>query len=108
VASDIIYHGAHLYLQEHNVDGWLARLDEFEQLAARRGIQTIYPGHGPAGGLSLIEGTREYLRAFASAVETRNAASARTAIVSQFPDHRVRRFLEVFSLPAYFPSGDGD
>jgi ketosteroid isomerase-like protein len=30
------YHnGAHLYLQEHNLEGWLARLDELEQLAAR-------------------------------------------------------------------------
>lgn len=104
VASDLVYNGAHLYLQEHNLEGWLARLDELEQLAAQRRLRTIHPGHGPAGGLSLIQGTREYLHAFAGAVETGNADSAREAILSRFPDHRVEQFLDVFSLPAYFPS----
>jgi glyoxylase-like metal-dependent hydrolase (beta-lactamase superfamily II) len=103
VASDLIYNGAHLYLQEHNLEGWLARLGELEQLAARRGLRTIHPGHGSAGGLSLVQGTREYLEAFASAIETGNVDSAREAILSRFPDHRVRQFLDVFSLPAYFP-----
>jgi glyoxylase-like metal-dependent hydrolase (beta-lactamase superfamily II) len=104
VASDLIYNGAHLYLQEHNLEGWLARLGELEQLAADRGLRTIFPGHGTAGGLSLIQSTREYLEAFARAVETGNAVSARDAIMSQFPDHHVQQFLDVFSLPAYFPS----
>jgi hypothetical protein len=69
VTSDLIYNGAHLYLQEHNLEGWLARLDEFDRFVAKSGIQTLYPGHGPAGGLSLVEGTREYLLAFATAVK---------------------------------------
>jgi glyoxylase-like metal-dependent hydrolase (beta-lactamase superfamily II) len=103
VAADVVYNGAHLYLQERNLDGWLARLDELERFASRRGVQTIHPGHGPAGGLSLIEGTREYLAAFADAVETGDAERAREAIVSRFPDHRVQQFLIQFSLPAYFP-----
>lgn len=104
VASDVIYNGAHLYLQEHNLEGWLARLNDLEQLSARRGIRTIHPGHGPAGGLSLIQGTREYLQAFAAAIERANLDSAREAMMSRFPDHRVQQFLDVFSLPAYFPS----
>jgi glyoxylase-like metal-dependent hydrolase (beta-lactamase superfamily II) len=103
VTSDLIYNGAHLYLQEHNLDGWLTRLDEFEQFAAQHGVETIYPGHGPASGLSLIQATREYLNAFAEAVEAGNADSAYQAITSRFPDHRVQQFLTVFSLPAYFP-----
>ena len=105
VASDLIYNGAHLYLQEHNLEGWLTRLDELDQLAAQRGIHTIHPGHGPAGGLSLIQGTREYVQAFANAVETGSPDAAREAITSQFPDHRVQQFLDMFSLPAYFPPG---
>jgi glyoxylase-like metal-dependent hydrolase (beta-lactamase superfamily II) len=106
VASDLVYNGAHLYLQEQRLEDWLVRLGELEDLAARRGLSTIHPGHGPAGGLSLIQGTREYLEAFARAIETGSAASAREAILSQFPDHHVQQFLEVFSLPAYFPSPD--
>ena len=104
VASDLVYNGAHLYLQEHNHEGWLARLDELEQLAAERGLRTIHPGHGRAGGLSLIQGTREYLQAFASAIQTGNKHSAREVMLSRFPDHRVQQFLDGFSLPAYFPS----
>jgi hypothetical protein len=103
-----VYDGAHLYLQEHNLEGWLARLDEFQHLAAQRAIQTIHPGHGPPGGLSLIQGTREYLQAFASAVETGDPDSAREAIASRFPDHRVRQFLDAFSLPAYIPAAAVD
>jgi glyoxylase-like metal-dependent hydrolase (beta-lactamase superfamily II) len=104
VASDLVYNGAHLYLQEHNLEGWLARLDEVEQLAAERGLSTIHPGHGPTGGLSLIQGTREYLQAFATAIETGNLDRARRSILSRFPDHHVQQFLDAFSLPAYFPS----
>lgn len=103
VASDLIYNGAHLYLQEHNLDGWLARLDDLEQLAAESGLRTILPGDGPAGGLSLIQGAREYLHAFASAIETENVESAREAILSRFPDHHVQQFLDVFSLPPTSP-----
>jgi glyoxylase-like metal-dependent hydrolase (beta-lactamase superfamily II) len=103
LASDLIYNSAHVYLQEHNLEGWQARLGELEQLAADRGLRTIHPGHGSAGGLSLIQGTREYLEAFARAVQAGNAASARDAIMAQFPDHHVQQFLDVFSLPAYFP-----
>jgi len=108
VASDVIYNGAHLYLQEHNLEGWIARLDELQQLATERRLRTIHPGHGPAGGPSLIEGTREYLHAFASAVEAGNVDRARQEILDQFPDHRVRQFLDVFSLPAYFPAAAGN
>jgi glyoxylase-like metal-dependent hydrolase (beta-lactamase superfamily II) len=107
LTSDLIYNGAHLYLQEHNLEGWLTRLDEFERLAAEQGIQTLHPGHGPAGGLSLIQGTREYLQAFATAVKTENADSAREIITARFPDYRVEQFLTVFSLPAYFPAAEG-
>jgi hypothetical protein len=77
--------GAHLYLQEHNLAGWLARLNELERLAAQRGLGTIHPGHGPAGGLSLIQGTREYLQAFETATDTGNAESARHAILRAVP-----------------------
>lgn len=107
VTSDLIYNGAHLYLQEHNLEGWLARLDEFDEFARDHEVQTLHPGHGPAGGLSLIQGTREYLQAFAYAVKTGNADSARDAIMARFPDDRVEQFLTVFSLPAYFPGIDG-
>ena len=104
VAADLIYNEAHLYLQEHNLEGWLTRLDELDAFVTQNGVQTIYPGHGPAGGFWLIEATREYLEAFATAVQTGSADSAGAAMMARFPDHRVTQFLTTFSLPAYFPS----
>jgi hypothetical protein len=56
------------------------------------------------GGLCLIQGTREYLQAFATAVKTGSADSARDAVTVRFPDYRVEQFLTIFSLPAYFPA----
>jgi hypothetical protein len=87
-----------------HLEGWLARLDEFDRYATDRGVQTIFPGHGPAGRLSLIPATREYLEAFATALETGAAESAEAAMMMRFPDYRVPQFLTLFSLPAYFPA----
>jgi glyoxylase-like metal-dependent hydrolase (beta-lactamase superfamily II) len=106
VASDLIYNGAHLYLMEHTLEGWLDRLAEFELFVADHDVQTIFPGHGPAGGLSLIQGTREYLEAFASAIKTGNAHEAREILLSRFPGYHAEVFLTAFSLPAYLPAGD--
>lgn len=100
----MIYNGAHAYLYERSLDGWLARLDELEQFAAERGVHTIYPGHGQAGGLSLIAATREYLTAFAQAVKSGDAQTARDAMIARFPDYHALPFLTAFSLPAYFPA----
>ena len=75
------------------------------RLVAQHGVQTIYPGHGPAGGLWLIEATREYLEAFASAVELGDADKAQAKIMARFPDHRVPQFLTVFQPARLLPPG---
>ena len=42
---------------------WLASLDQLEQLARARGIETLVPSHGPVQrGLGGIEQTRDWLR----------------------------------------------
>ena len=40
MTSDLIYNGAHLYLQEHNLEGWQARLDELDR---RLGDDRLFP-----------------------------------------------------------------
>jgi len=102
LTADLIYHNAHCYLQEKRLDGWLTRLDELEQFSRGR-VSTIYPGHGPAGGLSLIDRTRGYLRDFCAALEGGSAESVEAKMLERYPDHHVRQFLTAFTLPAYFP-----
>lgn len=100
--ADLIYHNAHCYLQERHLDGWLARLDELEQFSRGR-VSIIFPGHGPAGGLSLIDHTRGYLQDFRAALEGGSADSVEAKMLERYPDHHARQFLTVFTLPAYFP-----
>jgi glyoxylase-like metal-dependent hydrolase (beta-lactamase superfamily II) len=102
LTADLIYHQAHCYLQEKCLDGWLARLDELEKFSRGR-VTRIYPGHGPAGDLSLIERTRAYLRDFCAALEGGSAASVEAKMLEKYPHHHARQFLTAFTVPAYFP-----
>jgi len=102
LTADLIYHQAHCYLQEKHLDGWLARLDELENFSRGR-VTTIYPGHGPAGDLSLIDHTRAYLRDFGAALEGGTAGSVEAKMLEKYPHHHARQFLTTFTLPAYFP-----
>lgn len=68
-------------------------------------MSTVYPGHGDPSDLSITVGTRSYLRDFAEAVRTGDAASAERRIRERYPEHRVEQFLTLFSIPAYFPPG---
>jgi glyoxylase-like metal-dependent hydrolase (beta-lactamase superfamily II) len=101
--ADLVYNGAHLYLAERRIDAWLARLDELEQYAAGR-ISKLYPGHGAPGDARLVAETRAYLRDFAEAVQSGVASTAEQQMLAKYPTHRVKQFLTMFSLPAYFPA----
>jgi len=93
-----------IYLAERHRDGWLARLDELEALAAD-GISTVYPGHGSPGDLGLVAQTRRYLRDFAAAIGSGDAKAAEAAgCWRSIRNYHARQFLTAFSIPAYFPS----
>ena len=102
LAADLVYNDAHLYLQERHLESWLKRLDELEGFAKDK-ISIIYPGHGGAAGLELIGQTRNYLHDFAEAVKSADAKTAEQRMLAKYPQHHVKQFLSVFSIPAYFP-----
>ena len=102
LAADLIYHQAHCYLQEKRLDQWLTRLDELERFSRGR-VTTIYPGHGPAGDLALIDHTRSYLQDFSAALEKGSAKDVEAQMLGKYPHHHAKQFLTVFSIPAYFP-----
>jgi glyoxylase-like metal-dependent hydrolase (beta-lactamase superfamily II) len=102
LAADLVYNRAHAYLQERHLDSWLSRLAELEAFADGR-VSTIYPGHGAAADAALIPQTRAYLRDFAEAVRIGDARLAEERMLAAYPEYRVRQFLSVFSIPAYFP-----
>jgi glyoxylase-like metal-dependent hydrolase (beta-lactamase superfamily II) len=103
LSADLVYNQAHLYLQERHLESWLARLDELKTFAQGR-VTTIYPGHGKAAGLELIDQTRAYLHDFADALKTGDPKAAEERMVARYPQHNVKQFLTAFSIPAYFPT----
>jgi len=103
LCADLVYNRAHLYLQERHLESWLVRLDELETFAQNR-VTTIYPGHGTAAGVELIEQTRTYLHDFADAAKTGDAKAAEQQMLARYPEYHVKQFLTQFSIPAYFPS----
>jgi glyoxylase-like metal-dependent hydrolase (beta-lactamase superfamily II)/ketosteroid isomerase-like protein len=103
LCADLVYHDAHLYLAERHPEAWLERLDELEQFAAGR-VSAFYPGHGATGDGRLIADTRAYLHDFLKAIEMGDAAAAERELLAKYPGYRVKQFLTLFSLPAYFPA----
>lgn len=101
LTADVVYNGAHLYLQEKHLESWLERLDEFEAYATGLGA-ALYPGHGAPGGTELIDQTRGYLRDFAEAAKLGSPIAAQQRMLERYPDYRVKQFLTMFSIPAYF------
>ena len=103
LAADLVYHQAHLYLQERHLESWLDRLDELEKFAKGR-VEVFYPGHGKPAGMELIDQTRAYLRDFAEAARSNDARDAEQQMLTKYPNYRVKQFLTMFSIPAYFPN----
>ena len=71
---------------------------------AKDKISTIYPGHGSVAGLELVAPTRAYLHDFAEAIKSGDAKMAEQRMLAKYPQHHVKQFLSVFSIPAYFPA----
>jgi glyoxylase-like metal-dependent hydrolase (beta-lactamase superfamily II) len=101
IASDLIYNKCHPWLAEHRSDAWLVQLDRVE--AEFSGVETIYPGHGPAGGPALFGEQRAYIHAFKTevAAHARDGKLAPEAIA--MIEARLRAGRDGWALEALIP-----
>lgn len=84
ITGDLAYNGVHLWLRENRPEGWLAALDTLESLHP----DTVYPGHGPAGGPEILAANREYIRAFTETIERSGSTEqAIAALTARYPGH---------------------
>ena len=84
ITGDLAYNRVHLWLRENRPENWLAILDRLEKLNP----ETIYPGHGPVGGLEVLAADREYIQTFIAATAapaTREEAMA--SLKAAYPDY---------------------
>lgn len=65
--GDVAFNGTHSYVADGNILAWLANLENVDALLA--GVETFYPGHGPAGSHELLDLQRAYLLSYCAAVK---------------------------------------
>jgi glyoxylase-like metal-dependent hydrolase (beta-lactamase superfamily II) len=63
--GDLVFNGTHCYLADGKILRWLTNLKRMRLLLDDHTI--LYPGHGQAGGLDLIDQQRDYLMAYCTA-----------------------------------------
>lgn len=64
--GDLAFSGTHAYLADGDILRWLANLERVRPRLAATAV--LYPGHGPAGTISLLNEQRDYLLAYCAAV----------------------------------------
>jgi glyoxylase-like metal-dependent hydrolase (beta-lactamase superfamily II) len=64
--GDLVFNGTHSYIADGKVLRWLANIERFRALL--EGVATLYPGHGRAGGIELLDAQKNYLLAYCAAV----------------------------------------
>lgn len=99
-AGDLVASRNHAWLDEADVDAWLARLDDMERLQPR----FVHPGRGPSGGAELLAAQAVYLRLVQRLVREANPAgpvdeaaiaALQARVEAAFPGFGFAEFLRV-------------
>jgi glyoxylase-like metal-dependent hydrolase (beta-lactamase superfamily II) len=79
--GDLVYSQVHPWLAEGRSAQWLGQLDRLaKEIPAD---WTVYPGHGPSGGVAVIDTQRQYITEFRSATQAQLGPQGSTAASTQ-------------------------
>ncbi len=79
--GDLIYNDVHPWLAEGRTAQWLVQLDRLaHEIPAD---WTVYPGHGPSGGIAVIDAQRRYITGFRAATQAQLGSSGLTPASSR-------------------------
>lgn len=104
IVGDLIFNGTHAYFADLDSPGtWIETLESLHELGP---VDTIYPGHGPAGGPEIIDAMIEYVETYQSVAPpgARAPDIART-MMARYPGYRGAIFLWVTRGPGFGVSG---
>ncbi|HLZ60522.1 MAG TPA: MBL fold metallo-hydrolase [Ktedonosporobacter sp.] len=90
--GDLIFHGMHSYVADDHLLRWLVNLERARRLL--QGVQTLYLGHGEAGGIELLNGQRAYLLAYCEAIMA--LAGGQPVLSEQAKEELVRRMQQLY------------
>ena len=90
--GDLASNGIHMWLAEGRLDNWLAQLKFVRSLGT---FFAIYPGHGPVGGMVLLEEAEKYLTDFQYVVRSSDDIDmAIEAMLALYPEYKMPEILE--------------
>jgi glyoxylase-like metal-dependent hydrolase (beta-lactamase superfamily II) len=96
--GDLVFNGYHPYIADDHISDWLKNLEKARQLLAN--VSTIYPGHGRAGSIDLLQSQEEYLLAYSDVVkELSHGNTTLTENAKKELSQRMEKFLPGAGLP---------
>jgi glyoxylase-like metal-dependent hydrolase (beta-lactamase superfamily II) len=101
--GDLVYSGVHLWLAEGRPTQWKQALNK---LKAESTPETrVFPGHGSAGGVELLEGNIAYIEQFEKALQKPKAEDAKQEMKRLFPKHALPIILDIAVDAAFASKG---
>jgi len=105
--ADIVYNGVHAWagagVTRENIANWQQVIADLKVRFARTGV-TLYPGHGAAGGIELLDVIRSYLSDFLAAADAAKSNAEMTRrLASLYPAHEQADFLLAYSVQLHGP-----
>jgi glyoxylase-like metal-dependent hydrolase (beta-lactamase superfamily II) len=91
--GDLVFEGTHSYIADNHLTEWLNNLEKVRELLVGD-VSKIYPGHGNAGSLNMIDSQKKYLLAYSDAVkELANGKPTLTEDAKKELTSRIEKFL---------------
>jgi glyoxylase-like metal-dependent hydrolase (beta-lactamase superfamily II) len=73
--GDVVLNGEHAYTNDGHTAAWLANLARLAHELS--GMSRLYPGHGPAGSVAMLDWEKDYLTRYRAEVDALRAGSER-------------------------------
>ena len=93
LSADFVYHQVFAWIVANHPESWATALDH---LAALEDVETVLPGHGPAGDRTIIRGMSDYLKTFADVVQaSKDGGAAKAEMKRKYPAHKLAIMMEL-------------
>lgn len=104
VAGDLVYSGMHHYLADTNhPESWIEALNVVRRLGP---IDRVFPGHGPIGGIELLDASEAWLRDYiAVAQHGVRFVDIAKEMTRRYPDHGLAILLWLTRGPGFGLAG---
>ena len=107
IAGDAVYAQAQHYMSDvGDPDTWIHALEKIRTLGP---IETLFPGHGPVGGVELIDASIQWMRDYKEVAKPGvRFTDIAKAMMSRYPKHALAILLWITRGPGFGLSGPAE